>query len=171
MSNGDEGDLQGWTAHWSTRDPNRLFYHNAETGVSKWKLPVSSITVPTGSPAAESSTAAPDGSKSTAAPDGSKSSTDRCFHVDVLQSGKILGLRLVPGTDGGASRWLRIVEVMDESTMQDWNARCAATFPPDQVRPGDQIVWVNSQTDIEAMEKALELDERILMIVFRSEIP
>ena len=186
MSNGDEGVplgctdlLQGWTAHWSTRHPSRLFYHNAETGDSKWKLPVSSTTVPAGSPAAESSTAAPDGSKSPAgsnSPAGSKSSTmllqqtDRCFHVDVLQSVKRLGLRLEPGTDENARQWLKIVEVMDESVMQDWNARCAATFPPDQLRPGDKIVWVNRQTDIGAMEKALALEERILMVVLRSEI-
>jgi hypothetical protein len=54
--------------------------------------------------------------------------------------------------------------------MQDWSDRCARTFPTDQVRPGDKIVFVNHQPDIGAMEHALELDERILMVVWRTEI-
>ncbi len=149
MSNGEEGAPlgctglpQGWTAYWSTRHPSRVFYHNAETGVSRWKLLVSK-------------------------------QKDRYFPVDVLQSVKDerLGLLFERGTDESARQWLKIVEVVDNSVMQDWNARCAATFPPDQLRPGDKIVEVNNETDIGAMEKALELEkQRIIMVVMRSEL-
>ena len=88
------------------------------------------------------------------------------FHVDVLRSGKELGLRLEPG-----SRPLKIVEVLSASSMQDWNRRCALTFPRDQVRPGEKIVCVNHKPDFAAMEDSLERDERIFMVMWRKEIP
>ena len=87
------------------------------------------------------------------------------FHVDMLRSGRELGLRLEPG-----SRPLNIVEVLSASAMQDWNHRCALTFPRDQVRPGDKIICVNHQPDFATMEYALDTDERIFMVVWRTEI-
>ena len=160
---GCSGLLQGWTAHWSTRKPNRLFYHNAETGESKWKLPRSSSAANQSLPQLPPDLSLP------------QLPLDLCstsavhpwyfFHVDVLRSGKELGLRLEPG-----SRPLKIVEVLSASAMQDWNHRCALTFPRDQVRPGDKIICVNHQPDFATMEYALDTDERIFMVVWRTEI-
>ena len=119
---------QGWTAHWSTRNPNRLFYHNAETGESQWKLPVSSSAADQSLPQLLPDLSLPQlplGLRSTSAVH-----PGYFFHVDVLRSGRELGLRLEPG-----SRPLKIVEVLSASAMQDWNHRCALTFPRDQVRP------------------------------------
>ena len=147
MSNGEKreppacADLpQGWTIHWSQRHPSKRFYHHAETNVSKWKLPVKERV--------------------------------KYFHVDVLhKDNKRLGLLFEPRTDDAlATQWLRIVNVLDNSVMQGWNIRCAATFPPDQLRPGDKIVQVNRKTDIGEMEQELELEGRIFMVVMRSEL-
>ena len=149
MSNGEEreppacADLpQGWTIHRSQRHPSKPFYHHAETKVSKWTLPVKENV--------------------------------RYFHVDVLHNvmdNKRLGLLFELRTDDElAKQWLKIVNVMDNSVMQEWNIRCAATFPPDQLRPSDKIVQVNRKTDIGEMEQELELEGRIFMVVMRSEL-
>ncbi len=51
--------------------------------------------------------------------------------------------------------------------MSDWNARCARTFPEDQLRSDDQIVQVNEVIDIREFEKVMKRDGRIFMIVRR----
>ena len=51
--------------------------------------------------------------------------------------------------------------------MSDWNARCASTFPEDQLRSDDQIVQVNEVIDIREFEKDMKRDVRMFMIVRR----
>ena len=108
------GVPQDWTAHWRKRHPNQLFYHNAETGESKWKLPVSSSAADQSLPQLPPDLNLPqlplDLSSTSAVHPG------YFFHVDVLRSGRRLGLRHEPG-----SRPLNIVEVLGASAMHDWN--------------------------------------------------
>jgi hypothetical protein len=64
------------------------------------------------------------------------------------------------------------VEVIHQTVIKDWNVRLAATFPSDQLMPGDKIVEVNRKTDIGGMDNALlqSQEERVFMVVMRSEL-
>ena len=93
----------------------------------------------------------------------------RYFHVDVLKkkSDATLGLVLKFNTTTKDVFGVSVVQVKEGSSMSDWNARCARTFPEDQLRSDDQIVQVNEVIDIREFEKVMKRDVRIFMIVRR----
>ena len=93
----------------------------------------------------------------------------RYFHVDVLKkkSDATLGLVLKFNTTTKDVFGVSVVQVKEGSSMSDWNARCARTFPEDQLRSDDQIVQVNEVIDIREFEKVMKRDVRMFMIVRR----
>ena len=93
----------------------------------------------------------------------------RYFHVDVLKkkSDAALGLVLKFNRTTKDVFGVSVVQVKEGSSMSDWNARCARTFPEDQLRSDDQIVQVNEVIDIREFEKVMKRDVRMFMIVRR----
>jgi hypothetical protein len=93
----------------------------------------------------------------------------RYFHVDVLKkkSDATLGLVLKFNRTTKDVFGVSVVQVKEGSSMSDWNARCARTFPEDQLRSDDQIVQVNEVIDIREFEKVMKRDVRMFMIVRR----
>ena len=93
----------------------------------------------------------------------------RYFHVDVLKkSDTTLGLVLKFNRTTKDVFGVSVVQVKEgSSSMSDWNARCARTFPEDQLRSDDQIVQVNEVIDIREFEKVMKRDVRMFMIVRR----
>jgi hypothetical protein len=92
----------------------------------------------------------------------------RYFHVDVLKkSDTMLGLVLKFNRTTKDVFGVSVVQVKEGSSMSDWNARCACTFPEDQLRSDDQIVQVNEVIDIREFEKVMKRDVRMFMIVRR----
>ena len=93
----------------------------------------------------------------------------RYFHVDVLKkkSDAALGLVLKFNRTTKDVFGISVVQVKEGSPMSDWNARCAGTFPEDQLRSDDQIVQVNEVIDIREFEKVMKRDVRMFMIVRR----
>ena len=93
----------------------------------------------------------------------------RYFHVDVLKkkSDAALGLVLKFHWTTKDVFGISVVQVKEGSPMSDWNARCASTFPEDQLRSDDQIVQVNEVIDIREFEKVMKRDVRMFMIVRR----
>ena len=93
----------------------------------------------------------------------------RYFHVDVLKkkSDATLGLVLKFNRTTKDVFGISVVQVKEGSPMSDWNARCARTFPEDQLRSDDQIVQVNEVIDIREFEKVMKRDVRMFMIVRR----
>ena len=93
----------------------------------------------------------------------------RYFHVDVLKkkSDATLGLVLKFNTTTKDVFGVSVVQVKEGSSMSDWKARCARTFPEDQLRSDDQIVQVNEVIDIREFEKVMKRDVRMFMIVRR----
>ena len=92
----------------------------------------------------------------------------RYFHVDVLKkSDTTLGLVLKFNRTTKDVFGVSVVQVKEGSSMSDWNARCARTFPEDQLRSDDQIVQVNEVIDIREFEKVMKRDVRMFMIVRR----
>ena len=84
------------------------------------------------------------------------------FHVDVLKRGaRTFGMN-VKVCDG----YHEVEYVHDNSPISDWNARTAKVFPSDQVRKGDQIVYVNHVKEVAGFAKAFE-EDRLFMIVRR----
>ena len=93
----------------------------------------------------------------------------RYFHVDVLKkkSDATLGLVLKFNRTTKDVFGVSVVQVKEGSSMSVWNARCAHTFPGDQLRSDDQIVQVNEVIDIREFEKVMKRDVRMFMIVRR----
>ena len=93
----------------------------------------------------------------------------RYFHVDVLKkkSDAALGLVLKFNRTTKDVFGVSVVQVKEGSSMSDWNARCARTFPEDQLQSDDQIVQVNEVIDIREFEKVMKRDVRMFMIVRR----
>ena len=67
-----------------------------------------------------------------------KEEAARYFHVDMYKNGKEAGLTL-DTTPGG----VYIRDISGDSATSNWNARCARTFPDDQLQQGDRIVEIN----------------------------
>ena len=77
---------------------------------------------------------------------------------------------------GGAPWWgmgllkfdtfMEVVEVRENSPVQDWNAHSAIVFPSDQVMKGDHIIIVNFEKDVTRFEAIFAEAERLL-IIFR----
>ena len=82
----------------------------------------------------------------------------RYFHVDVLKkkSDTTLGLVLKFNRTTKDVFGVSVVQVKEGSSMPDWNARCARTFPEDQLRSDDQIVQVHEVIDIRELEKVMK---------------
>ena len=51
--------------------------------------------------------------------------------------------------------------------MEKWNARCARTFPENQVRNGDQIIYINKECDHSKFSRIIGEDERLFMVIRR----
>ena len=68
--------------------------------------------------------------------------SDRYFHVDILQDKARAGIKLKTSHTG-----TYIAGIERNSEMEKWNVRCAKTFPEDQVRNGDQIIYINKECD------------------------
>ena len=79
----------------------------------------------------------------------------RYFHVDVLKKSDttLVGLFLRFDTTTNDAF---VAQVQEGSSMSDWNARCARTFPEDQLRRDDRIVQVNGVIDTREFEKVLK---------------
>jgi hypothetical protein len=82
----------------------------------------------------------------------------RYFHVDVLKkkSDAALGLVLKFNRTTKDVFGVSVVQVKEGSSMSDWNARCARTFPEDQLRSDDQIVQAHEVIDIRELEKVMK---------------
>jgi hypothetical protein len=90
----------------------------------------------------------------------------RYFHVDVWKKSDTTLVGLVLRFNMTTSHAF-VVQVTEGSCMSDWNARCARTFPEDQLLVDDQIVQVNKVIDTREFKKVMMRDDRIFMVVGR----
>ena len=82
--------------------------------------------------------------------------------MDILQDKARAGIKLKTSHTG-----TYIAGIERNSEMEQWSVRCAKTFPEDQVRNGDQIIYINKECDHSKFGRIIDEDERLFMIIKR----